>query len=268
MALSDDTIIGGLPIRSPDRPASRRRPIGAYRRFRLLLADKEDTEQVFHIGDALSGPHFERRLKEALETEQGYALAERHESLIPFFDDHEKLARLPEGSLGRAYLAFMQREGLTAKGLEEEDRKFRPRTYPDIVQWHDDRLRDLHDLIHVFTGYSRGALGELCNLAFTYGVNRGGLGDWFIAFLGTLEMKRWFGDLPIRKAFKEAINNGRAAKNFYLEDIEALFALPLEEAKAKLNIAPAPIYELCREAITERTEPENDPSPYGAVASG
>ena len=34
-------------------------------------------------------------------------------------------------------------------------------------RWMGERLRDIHDLFHVITGYGRDALGELCLLAFT-----------------------------------------------------------------------------------------------------
>jgi ubiquinone biosynthesis protein COQ4 len=262
------TTHGGLPFRSEERPVPKRRPIEALRRFRLLVADKEDTAQVFHIIAALSGGHLSKRLRLALRTDEGRAAAARPESLIPYLDDHESLAKLPEGSLGRAYLDFMTREGLTAQGLENEHRRFKPVRHDDLIQWYADRARDMHDVIHVLTGYSRGALGELGNLAFTYGLNRGGLGDLFIAFMGALEMKRWFPKLPLLRVIGEGVSAGRAAKNFYLMDIRALFALPLGEAKAQLGIRPLPLYQKVSAAITAGEEAPTGEPPYEVVASG
>ena len=44
-----------IPFHHPSRPASEFRPLKAWHHFRKLIADKEDTEQVFHIIAALRG---------------------------------------------------------------------------------------------------------------------------------------------------------------------------------------------------------------------
>ncbi len=69
--------------------------------------------------------------------------------------------------MGRAYLAFCDREGITPGGLVEasmlEDRDLlEPR-----FRYMADRLRDSHDLWHVVTGYRTDLLGENAVLAFT-----------------------------------------------------------------------------------------------------
>ena len=43
----------GTPFRNPLRPSAQRDLRRALRHFRMLVADKEDTQQVFHIYDAL-----------------------------------------------------------------------------------------------------------------------------------------------------------------------------------------------------------------------
>ncbi|MEM1381744.1 MAG: Coq4 family protein [Pseudomonadota bacterium] len=265
-----DTTINGIPIVSAARPSPRLRPLQAVHHFRRLVADKESTEHVFHIIGALDGGHFRKLTRAAMTTEEGRRAAEARLDLIPYLDDHDALARLPEGSLGQAYRSFMVREGLTARGLEAEERKFQPKTYDDILQWYSDRARDLHDLIHVLTGYTRGALGELSNLAWTYGMNRGGFGDLFIAFMGIVEMKSWVPKEPLFRVLREALRNGRAAGNLYTEDIEALFAMPLEDARAKLNIQPAPLYQDVSARLTAMSRDKDDGKnlPYAPVANG
>ncbi|NRA30154.1 MAG: hypothetical protein HRU11_07810 [Parvularculaceae bacterium] len=266
--IKDNDTFGGMIFRAPDRADGGRDLAEAYRCFRKLLADKEDTVQVFKIGRALSGRYFETDLRKRLALGGDTDAVHRHESLIPYLDNHPALAELPDGTLGRAYLHFMQSEGLTAAGLEAEERRANVPQHDDLIQWHYDRLRDLHDLIHVFTGYSRGALGELCNLAWTYGNNRGGFGDAFIAVLGVVEMKRWFPRQPLFRALYEAWANGRKARYFYLDNIPALFAMPLAEAKEHLGVRPAPFYEQARTAIVSMTEDDNNASPYATVANG
>ncbi|MEM9839078.1 MAG: Coq4 family protein [Pseudomonadota bacterium] len=263
-----EIVMGGLPFCSDNRPTRRRRPLEAIKHFRLLVQDKESTEHVFNIIDALSGHHMRQLLRKSLETEEGRRAAELHQSLIPYLDDHEHLATLPEGSLGRAYLSFMTREGLTAAGLEAEQRKFKPETYDDLIQWWTDRARDVHDLIHVLTGYSRGALGELSNLAWTYGMGRGGLGDIFIAVMGAIEMKRWFPREPLFRVLYEGWQNGRKAKLLYIQDIEELFQRPLTDVQALLNIRPAPLYEATSARIMAHEAADVPGVPYSPVANG
>ena len=57
---------------------------------------------------------------------------------------------------------FMEREGLSAAGLEAEYAKFTDAgvRYEDGIDRYGDRLRDTHDMLHVLTGYGRDALGS------------------------------------------------------------------------------------------------------------
>ena len=49
-----------IPLIHPDRTDTGFRPLKALHHFRKLIADKEDTEQVFHILDALRDNRFKR----------------------------------------------------------------------------------------------------------------------------------------------------------------------------------------------------------------
>ena len=48
-----------LAFSHPDRPATEFRPFKAWQHFRKLIANKEDTEQVFHIMAALRGRKYQ-----------------------------------------------------------------------------------------------------------------------------------------------------------------------------------------------------------------
>ena len=78
-------------------------------------------------------------------------------------------AKCPPGHLAHAYCDFMEREGLTAQGLVDEFDRFAKHheQFRDQFRWYLDRMRDVHDMLHVLTGYGRDALGEACVLAFT-----------------------------------------------------------------------------------------------------
>ena len=95
---------------------------------------------------------------------------------------------LPEGSLGREYLRFMEHGKLTADGLTEaQTMGSNPNDeFDDDRRYVADRIRDMHDLWHVLTDYGCDDTGEIANLWFSVG-QFGNPGMAFIAFFGTLD---------------------------------------------------------------------------------
>ncbi len=228
----------------PERTRTNIRPLKAMKHFRNLIADKEDTEQVFHITDNLRGRRYTDDAIAFLQSPMGIKLRTSKEFLPDILDDHDALWKLPAGSLGRAYVEFMEREGLTANGLVEENAKFKNkmRHFDDQIEWFHNRLRDAHDMTHILTGYGRDPLGEQCVLAFSYSQNFS-LGFWFIAYAGGWEVKKLApSDAPIFGAIRQAQRNGAKAKIVAHQDIAALLPLPLEEVRSMLNIAPPTQY--------------------------
>ena len=104
-------------------PAKRKRkriqPLKAIRAIRALIADKEDTSQVFKIIDALSGDSVGRGFRRFVQTETGRRILAEKRNLVATLSERTRLAALPEGTLGRAYHEFMAEEDLTADGLVE-----------------------------------------------------------------------------------------------------------------------------------------------------
>ena len=240
-----------IPFHHPDRPESEFRPLKAWHHFRNLMADKEDTEQVFHIIAALRGRKFRAVAEKFWHSDKGQNLLASDQRLIDILDDHDTLKQLPAGTVGRAYVDFMEREGLSAAGLEAEYAKFTTAgmRFEDGIDRYGDRLRDTHDLHHILTGYGRDALGEQCVLAFTYAQNRN-LGVGFIAYAGGIELKRRVAPAaPIMKAVHEGYRIGKAAKNLVHEDIIALLREPLADARKRLGIPTPTAYKAAHEAM-------------------
>jgi ubiquinone biosynthesis protein COQ4 len=240
-----------IPFHHPDRPRTELRPMKAWGHFRKLIADKEDTEQVFHIVAALRGRAYRNIAKKLWYSEKGQRLLASNQRLIDVLDDHDMLKQLPAGTVGRAYVDFMEREGLTAAGLEAEYAKFTDAgtRFEDGIDLYGDRLRDTHDLHHILTGYGRDALGEQCVLAFTYAQNRN-LGVGFIAYAGGFELKRRVArSAPIMKAVHEGYRIGKAAKNLVHEDITALLREPLADARRRIGISHPVAYHAAHEAM-------------------
>lgn len=221
-----------------------------------LIQNKEDTEQVFHIIEALNGRAQVTNLTDFAESEDGSRLLKRKEYLPPLLDDHSWIRDLPEGTVGRAYVDFMEREGLSAQGLVDESEKMRLRRgdadYDDDLKWYGNRLRDTHDLFHILTGYGRDALGEACVLGFTYSQNPG-LGVIFIAYMGARQLNKHLPEeAHVMDCLWEARRNGKAASRIIREDIIALLHEPLEDARKRLNIQRPAAYlnalRVCAEA--------------------
>src|SRR3546814_1162821 len=89
-----------LPLSHPDRTDAGFRPLKALHHFRRLIADKEDTEQVFHIIDALRDKRFGRSVERFFTTPEGRRILAERPYLPALLDDHDALRTLPEGSVG------------------------------------------------------------------------------------------------------------------------------------------------------------------------
>ena len=75
------------PFIHPEREKPRFKPLKAMRHMRALIADKEDTEQVFHIIEALGGSALLKDLERFSKTPNGSARLEEKRSLAPIFDE-------------------------------------------------------------------------------------------------------------------------------------------------------------------------------------
>jgi ubiquinone biosynthesis protein COQ4 len=256
-----------LAFSHPDRPKGEFSPLKAFRHFRKLIADKEDTEQVFHIIQALRSRKAFDIAHKFWHSDKGQRVLGTERRLIDILDDHDTLKQLPAGTVGRAYVEFMEREGLSAAGLEAEYARFAEvgSRFEDGIDRYGDRQRDTHDLLHILTGYGRDALGEQCVLAFTYAQNRS-LGIGFIAYAGGFELKRRVArSAPIMGAVREGQRIGKAAKNIVHEDIEALLREPLIDARKRLGIAEPVVYKAAHEVMRSRgVDPYNLLAPVAA----
>jgi ubiquinone biosynthesis protein COQ4 len=216
-------------------------PWDAVPAMTALLRDPNDTSHVFTIIQALSFNTLERLERRFRKTESGRRILAERRQLLPALADRAALEAMPEGSLGRAYLAFLAREGITASGLvaaSESGFKGEP-LEDEALNLVNDRMRDQHDLWHVLTGYRGDLIGEAALLAFTF-AQTWNPGVAFIAAIGRFKSRL----LPEASAtIREAYRRGRHAEWLPAQDWEALLPLPLEEVRARLRIGAPPRYE-------------------------
>lgn len=229
----------------PTPPTERRRPLHAVASVLKLISNKEDTRQVFEIMKAMSGDTPKRMFRKFTATPYGRRVVTEPVKLEELLGDRERLRAYPEGSLARAYLAFMEGENLTPEGLrsaaEEADIDYE--AYPEFSEYMRlfMHLQVSHDLWHVLTGYGRDALGELCNLVYTRHQTYNP-GFRLIVAIGFLAQKLEQPSAPIQKALAEARRNASAAEWVLEHDVEELLAMPLADARARLKIGEPKVY--------------------------
>lgn len=229
-----DTNINAVPAAST---IPRLQPLVAYRALKQLIADPEDTAKVFVILRALTGDAIQRGYRRFRNTAVGKRVAVEESTLLDQLRDREALGALPMGSLGRAYLHFVESEQLSADGLVEASEHDQQFLDPGEKKYAE-RLRDMHDLWHVVTQYGRDSFGEVCLLAFTYAQTRNrGIG--VIALVGGFKTAKELGR-GVWRALLRGHRDGRRAAWLPAADWERLLTLPIDEVRRELNI-PAPI---------------------------
>lgn len=214
----------------------------AVRALVQLLRNPDDLPQVFVIIDSLSRPSQMRLHKRLSRSAVGRTLLRERPHLGALLADRAALAAMPEGSLGRAYLAFVEQEAISAEGIvaASQSAGFQERAEAEI-DYVGERLRDTHDLWHAVTGYHGDLVGELCLLAFTFAQTNnpallfiilGGMSKGFLR--GRYDM--------VKHAYLRGL---RAA---WLLDVqwESLLALPLEEVRDRLGVDRLPPYQPVR----------------------
>jgi len=71
----------------PDRKMPKFRPFKAIHHMRKLIADKENTEQFFHMMESLNGSDLFRRFDDFLKSSKGPTLFEDRRYLPPILDN-------------------------------------------------------------------------------------------------------------------------------------------------------------------------------------
>lgn len=229
------------PLSSQGGPFSaRRRPRAQWRRafrgLRRLLRDPDRTENAFEVIAALDPDLMERGLRRMLSHPEGRRVFRARPCLLDHLADRAGLARLPEGSFGRAYLAHVERFGLDPAKLVGLGRRYGDELHgrDEDLAWFGDRSELSHDLHHVLTGYGADALGETALLWFSHGL-AGGRGTALLMVGAALRSRREAGRGWLRYLGR-AWRRGRRAGCLAALPWEELLAQPLPEVRCLAGI--------------------------------
>jgi ubiquinone biosynthesis protein COQ4 len=245
-------------------PNYRLRPIAALRAVRSLMRNGEDTHQVFLLIDALRGRTTLRQFARFRQTETGRTVLAERRRLLDRLSDRASLGTLPIGTLGRCYYEFMADENLSAEGLVEASQvSMRALPVGDDMTLFRERSRELHDLLHVVTGYGHDPLGEASLVAFSY-AQTGLKGFALIALYAGRKIARARPDQPVRRAVFEGYRHGRRAAWLWGADWEALLTEPVEAIRARFAVKQ-PVYYRKVLAATRRVD-DRDGRRYAAAS--
>ena len=216
-------------------------PKRALRAARTLFANPDDLPQVFTIVESFSGNTLERIAQRMQADETGRRLIEEQPDLVAKLADREGLARLPQGSFGRAYLAFVERENISAAGIRAAAAAGMENKLPAPLDYVSGRMRDTHDLWHVLMGYSGDVLGESALLAFIFAQTHNP-GVALIIAMGLLKTSTMPQGAEARATILDGFQRGRRAKWLPAVRWEDMLALPLSEVRARLHAGDPVVY--------------------------
>lgn len=223
-------------------------PIRALRAARILARDPDDLPQVFTIIEALSGNTIGRTVRRMRSLPSGRRLLEQKPDIVERLADRAALARLPEGSLGRAYLDFVERENITAEGIRAADDAGTHDEHwlEPPLDWMAMRMRDTHDLWHAAIGYSGDVLGEASLLAFTFAQTKNPAIALIIGIALFKTVMAPQGGAAARSTIVEGFKRGLRAQWLPAQEWEQLLATPLEQVRRQLSLGAPPVYTRIR----------------------
>lgn len=211
-----------------DQPALLRVARG-MRALGRLRRNPGDTEQALEAAVLLNVGRFPRIIAEFEAEAEGREVLRARPAIDCEHINLAELGRLPEGTLGQAYSAFLTSRNLTPEVFVP------PRAVRDEnVRYLSQRMRQTHDLWHVLTGYDTDVIGEIELQAFMYAQ----LGTPFslvVALFGLGRAQPRSLALPLR--VWAAFARGKRAEPLAWRFWERNFTTPLAELRRTLRLA-------------------------------
>jgi ubiquinone biosynthesis protein COQ4 len=206
------------------------------------MDEPDETANAMDLFLALGTKDFERNFQRLTRDPRGRALLVERPDLLAKLSDRESLAALPEGSLGRACLEYLERYGFDPTHLIELQHRVADRweaeegapPLDDMRSWYRDRALLLHDVFHVLTGYGADQLGEATLLGFTQG-QLGGRVNRLLTIGASFEVMQAMGTRWLPYVFC-AWRRGRRAVALHALRFEELMPRPLDEVRRLARI--------------------------------
>jgi ubiquinone biosynthesis protein COQ4 len=209
------------------------RRLRALRALAKIVADPERTDLVLEFSNLINAGQRDDRLHFFLEDPAGARLYAEGRALDSKTIDLDKLAALPEGTLGHAYARFMKSHGLTPDVFDGPPADVRDPRAAYVIQ----RIRQTHDLWHVVTNAETDPAGEVALQAFTF-AQTGAPSSGILAAVGTLRGVR-----QSRQIVRDVVamyRMGLAANKLAVFAWEDHWATPITEVRKLLGLPERP----------------------------
>jgi ubiquinone biosynthesis protein Coq4 len=163
--------------------------------------------------------------------------------------DFDALGNLPEGTLGRAYHHWIVDNGLTAQ-IATNYADFHEMLkasgaldgMPDAMQFAVLRGFQVHDILHVLTGYDASGQGEIALQAFSLAQLQF---PYFGMWMATVTAQMTFGDpnaiVPLMDAIADGWQFGKTSLHLMAQPWEEMFDEPLADIRERFGITPSPL---------------------------
>jgi ubiquinone biosynthesis protein COQ4 len=220
----------GGPMYLPDGAGWLTRFKVALRAMFVLADNKEDGVAAPVLNASLDGDKFQRLAEELAQTAHGRELLRERPNLTSETIDLAALQALPEGTLGNALAQYYFDNGI--RPFES------PYPVRNDVEYLAKRYREIHDIVHLITGYGTDALSEMELQAFilgNIGFRQAVLILSFAAILRTDGLPPvWTYADKLRAAYRR----GQRSKDVVLSPrYERYWSTPLAEVQASVGVA-------------------------------
>ena len=219
------------PLYLPEGAGPFARARAALRAFAVLTKDMAHPIAAPVLNVSMDSEVFARLARQYALTDEGRALLREQPDLQAGSLDLAALQQLPEGTLGKALGHYYEKNGISPFVS----------SYPvrNDVEYLAKRYREVHDTLHIVTGYGTDSISELELQAFVAG-NLGLRHPVLILFLTALFMPL---DVPpVWKYFdklRAAYRRGQQSKDVSLKPrYEHYWSLGLDEVRQIVGVAP------------------------------
>jgi ubiquinone biosynthesis protein COQ4 len=201
--------------------------------LRDLFDDPNDTTRVFVLGLVVSRRAYPELLARITLDDRGARLLRERPSIDTTHVDFDRLRALPADTLGGAYVRYLDANGL------DPDLFQAPPGLPEVPTFITKRMRQVHDLWHVLTGYETDVSGEIALQAFTW-AQTDAPSSAILTIGGLLRFGREHPGL-FRRAV-DAYRRGRNAEFLAPVWLEEMWDRKLDDVRRELGITPATVH--------------------------
>jgi len=219
-------------------------PLGFIREAVRARREGPGPETVFRLLRPFHGPELDGIYARVMADQTGRRILREGRSLHPVLLDFERLRSLPRETLGNAYVRFMEENGIDIVSFAEASWRHMDRAdYANDEAWTlANRLRDIHEIVHVLSGYGTDELGEMCELAFNLREDPRPRATWFAIRVNVASFERR-GFHHGLATIEAAARRGCRAGLLVAADWEAMLDWKLGDVRAQLGIGSPPAYD-------------------------